>query len=311
MNIEQMAKLGTLIPAYLDDCRTQKRLDEKTLKAYRIDLEQLQQKLPDINVCEIKPEMLASVFANWHETRKPKTVKRKIASIKAFFHYLEEKGFLEQNPFVKLHTRFREPKVLPRTIPEHNLERLLGVMYKDYQNVPTEREKSSVFQDIVIIEFLFGTGVRISELCMLQTEDINLVEGEVLIHGKGRKERIIQIPDEQLQQLLCKYRDMITQDEDGYFFRNHCGRPLRDQSVRQMIQKYCNKAGITQHITPHMFRHTFATSLLESDVNLRCIQELLGHSSIQTTEIYTHVSKAKQRQVLKEHHPRKSLNITF
>lgn len=298
-------------------------MDEKTRKAYRIDLTQLFKELGPIlypitenNIYPIDVEQihavdLEAVFKIWHETYKPKTVKRKIASVKAFFHWLEERDYIVDNPFRKIHTRFREPKTLPKTIPEHTLELFLQTLYAEYANAKTEFSKQQALKQVAVIELLFSTGMRISELCGLKEEDVNRIEGEILIHGKGRKERIIQIPDDHLLNLLNTYYNVYESriKQSGYFFVGRNGYSLSDQSVRGMIESCCKKAGIEQHITPHMFRHTFATSLLESDVNLRCIQEILGHSSIQTTEIYTHVSAAKQRQILADKSPRKRLKI--
>ena len=300
-----------IVEKYLQYCQAQRRLDEKTIKAYRIDLCQMEgQCLPE-PLEAVETEALEAAIGRWHEEYKPKTVKRKIASGKAFFAWSVEKGLRKENPFCRLHTAFREPKVLPKVISEHNLEQFLQAMYEEQKQAQTAEKKKVCLKDIAVIELLFGTGMRISELCGLAAEDVNLVEGEILIHGKGRKERIVPIPDEELQALLTAYKTAWGPDisRTGRFFVNRNGRPLNDQSVRNEIQKYAEKAGISQHITPHMFRHTFATLLLESDINIRCIQEILGHSSIQTTEIYTHVSAAKQRQILREKHPRKRLQV--
>ena len=306
-----MMNIKEAIPAYLAYCREQKRLDAKTEKAYRIDLGQMAGVVPVLDVEDVTSEILESLFAVWHGAYAPKTVKRKIASVKAFFRWLEERGHIDANPFTRIHTRFREPKTLPKTIPEHNLELFLATLHSALAEGGTEQETARALRDAAVMELLFATGIRISELCGLKAEDLNLVEGEVIIHGKGRKERIVQIPDEDVLELLRRYEDGYAGQirETGYVFINDRGGPLSDQAVRKRIQKYAEKAGIAQHITPHMFRHTFATLLLESDVNIRCIQEILGHSSIQTTEIYTHVSAAKQRQVLKDHSPRKRLNL--
>lgn len=299
------------IQEYLSYCENQKRLDKKTQKAYRIDLHQLEDRLSIQNMEDIRKTDLEAVFAGWHQTLKPKTVKRKVASVKAFFGWLKEQEYLRENPFDRMKVSFKEPKVLPKTIPDHTLEQLLQCVYNEYHGAH-KAVRRHLLTEIAVLELLFATGIRISELCSLTPQDINLVEGEVLIHGKGKKERIIQIPDKDLRKLLADYGKDHEEEIccSGMFFVNRRGRPLADQSVRNMILKYCEKAGISQHITPHMFRHTFATSLVDSDVNIRCIQEILGHSSIQTTEIYTHVSAAKQRQILTEHHPRKKLHVT-
>lgn len=299
-----------LIKEYLAFCRDMKRLDAKTLKAYQIDLGQLAALIGETGPGNTTPERLQGIFTIWHGRYKPKTVKRKMASVKAFFHWLQETGHIGKNPMEQVYTAFREPKTLPRTIPEHSLECILQAAYDIYKKAGGGK-KARALRDIVILELLFATGMRVSELCSLKPDDINLVEGEVLIHGKGRKERVIQLPDpallKQLQEYQDAYQDAIT--GSGTFIINTQGRPATDSCVRRVIMKYAKQAGISQRITPHMFRHTFATLLLDADVNLRCIQEILGHSSIQTTEIYTHVSAAKQRQVLAACHPRKQLAV--
>ena len=153
--------------------------------------------------------------------------------------------------------------------------------------------------------------MRISELCALKVNDVNLYDKNVLIYGKGAKERRIQIGNDDVVRALEEYRKAFEESTQkcGHFFVNQTGRPLSDQSVRRMINKYTALAAIEQHITPHMFRHTFATSLLEADVDIRYIQEMLGHSSINVTEIYTHVAMAKQRDILSTKHPRKGFRV--
>lgn len=153
--------------------------------------------------------------------------------------------------------------------------------------------------------------MRISELCALRPDDINLCDGTILIYGKESKERRIQLGSKAVIALLNKYHTEFHNQihHCHHFFANQNGTPLSDQSVRRMIKKYCSLAAIEMHITPHMFRHTFATRLLEADVDIRYIQEMLGHSSINITEIYTHVAVAKQRDILVSKHPRKDFKI--
>ena len=140
---------------------------------------------------------------------------------------------------------------------------------------------------------------------------MNLYDGTILIYGKGDKERRIQIGNEAVINILTEYNDAFDTERQACnnFFINQSGKALSDQSVRRMINKYTALASIDQHITPHMFRHTFATSLLEADVDIRYIQEMLGHSSINITEIYTHVTVSKQRDILATKHPRKDFHI--
>lgn len=324
-----MTDLQTHVTNYLEYCRWQKRLDAKTLKAYQIDLKQFDgwfektqnpraaatpKKTESVKitaVTEITPPILEDYIAYLHQTYKPKSVKRKIASLKALFHYLEYKEIIERNPFSKLHIKFREPVILPKTIPLHTVEQFLAAIYTQYQNATTQYQKKTALRDVAVTELLFSTGMRISELCSLAASDVNLYDRSVLIYGKGAKERRIQIGNDAVVNILETYRKEFLSEIQtcGHFFVNLTGSPLTDQSVRRMIRKYCSLASIELHITPHMFRHTFATSLLEADVDIRYIQEMLGHSSINITEIYTHVALAKQRDILTTKHPRKDFKL--
>lgn len=342
-----MNPLQTHIKNYLDYCQYQKRLDDKTLKAYRIDLSQFAAQIaqtdnaenpnltpnpklrisrPPITetkeftettgiteITEITPTVLEDYIADLHRTYKPKTVKRKIASLKALFHYLEYREVIERNPFSKLQIKFREPMILPKTIPLRTVEQFLSAIYAQRRHAKTAYRKKTALRDAAVIELLFSTGMRISELCSLRVEDVNLDDRTILIYGKGAKERRIQIGNDDVVGILEEYKaDFLTEIQScGHFFVNLSGRALTDQSVRRMIHKYCELASIELHITPHMFRHTFATSLLEADVDIRYIQEMLGHSSINITEIYTHVAMAKQRDILTTKHPRKDFTFNI
>jgi len=306
-----MKNLQTHIKNYLDYCRYQKRLDAKTQKAYRIDLTQFQDKVSFSDIAEITPEILETFIADLHQEFKPKTVKRKIASLKAFFHYLEYKELIDRNPFNKIQVKFREPVILPKTIPLHTVEILLSTMYRQLTDAKTHYQQRNALRDIAVIELLFATGMRISELCSLKINDVNLYDRTILIYGKGSKERKIQVGNDDVVSILEKYKDDFQTEIQNckHFFANQNGRALSDQAVRRMINKYTSLAAIDLHITPHMFRHTFATSLLEADVDIRYIQEMLGHSSINITEIYTHVAMSKQRDILTTKHPRKDFHI--
>ena len=306
-----MKNLKKAVNDYLDYCRLQKRLDEKTLKAYRLDLTQFCEKFPDTEIKDITPAVLENFIAGLHQKYKPKTAKRKIASLKAIFHYWEYREILDRNPFNKIQVKFREPVILPKTIPLHTVETFLSAIYRQHSCAKTDYQKRSTLRDIAVIELLFATGIRISELCSLKAADVNLYDKIILIYGKGSKERRVQIGNDDVISVLEEYKKSFEKQIQscGHFFANHSGRPLSDQSIRRMINKYTALAAIEQHITPHMFRHTFATSLLEADVDIRYIQEMLGHSSINITEIYTHVAMSKQRDILVSKHPRKNFHI--
>ena len=296
---------------YLEFCQFQKRLDAKTLKAYRIDLTQFINQISVNDVSTITPNLLEKYIITLHQTYQPKTVKRKIASLKAFFHYLEYRDLIEKNPFNKIQVKFREPVILPKTIPLHTVEIFLSTIYKQQREAKTIYQRKNALRDASVIEMLFATGMRISELCSLHAGDVNLYERTILIYGKGSKERMIQLGNDDVIHILVEYQKTF-QDQIhmcNCFFVNQNGSPLSDQSIRRMINKYTSLAAIDLHITPHMFRHTFATSLLEADVDIRYIQEMLGHSSINITEIYTHVAMSKQRDILTTKHPRRGFRI--
>lgn len=306
-----MSNLDKQIGDYLEYCQYQKKLDDKSLKAYRIDLRQFLQQGTIINISDITTDMLEKYIATLNKEYKPRTVKRKIASIKAFYSYLEYKDYIEKNPFNKVKVKIREPVKLPKTIPLYIVENFLTTIYEQQRNAKTNYAKRNALRDVAVIELLFATGLRISELCSLRKNDINLVEQTVLVYGKGSKERRIQIGNNDVIKVLEEYKKeyVIQIEKCEYFFANQSGQKLSDQVVRRMINKYSSIAAIDLHITPHMFRHTFATSLLEADVDIRYIQEMLGHSSINITQIYTHVAMSKQRDILTTKHPRKNFHI--
>lgn len=306
-----MNNLSEHINNYLDWCKKQKRLDSKTLKSYRIDLQQFLANIPTQDATEITPNMLEHEIEYLHQNFKPKTVKRKIASIKAFFHYLDYRELIEKNPFDRIHVKFREPVILPKTIPLQVIESVLSIIYSQRNSLPTLYQRRNALRDVAVIELLFATGIRISELCSLKTQDVNLYDRTILIYGKGAKERKLQIGNDDVHNILQEYKNNFSAEisKCNCFFVNQSGSPLSDQSVRRMIKKYTALISEDLHITPHMFRHTFATSLLEADVDIRYIQEILGHSSINVTEVYTHVAMAKQRDILTTKHPRKDFHI--
>ena len=164
-----MNSLQTHTQKYLEYCEFQKRLDKKTLKAYRIDLRQFSEHCNFTDITEITPTILETYIAELHQQYKPKTVKRKIASIKALFHYLEYKDLILQNPFCRVQVRFREPIKLPKTIPLNTVEILLSTIYKQRTSAKTHYQKRNALRDAAVIELLFATGMRISELCTLKS----------------------------------------------------------------------------------------------------------------------------------------------
>lgn len=302
-----MQTLSSLIADYLEVGKYEKQLSPDTIKAYRIDLRQFLEFTGDVWPDK---EVLSQYIKHINQTFAPRSVKRKLASVRAFYYEMELCGKLEENPFEKLHIRIQSPKQLPRIIPDQVVQNLLQSAYDSY--MPGCRE---TLRDIVVLELLFSTGLRVSELCALSKDTFQLSDNELrlLINGKGRKERIIQITTKELLQLLkVYYREFSEEiDDQGTILINRRRCPLSPQSVRRIIHKYLKQIGVENHITPHMFRHTFATSLLEAGMDIRYIQSLLGHSSISTTQIYTHVSARQQTLLLAEKHPRGKMTFSL
>ena len=302
MNIRQEVK------PYLEYCRFRKELDEKTIKAYRIDLRQYFE-FVDCDMPEKR--QIEAYITDLHKRWRQKTVKRKIASVKAFYRYLEDEELLSDNPFRKIRVKFKETQVLPRIIPRAEIERLLNSMYARLAGDGAGGGKYLV-RDIAVVEGLFATGARVSEVCSIRADALELDAGLVRIMGKGGKERYIQIGEPAVRELLKRY---YTENEaaikaSGYFFVNRLGGRYTEQSVRGMLKRYTRLAGIERNITPHMFRHSFATYLIEEGADISCVQQILGHSSIKTTQIYVHVAAAKQAELLKELHPRGRMRIS-
>lgn len=299
--------LQEIINVYITFCTEQKTLSTKTTKAYQTDLRQF----ADYTNSIFDREHIQSYITQLHRSFKPKTAKRKIATLKAFTHYLMVHDLISANPFDKIETSFREPVLLPKTIPFNIISAILSSAYSSLKVCQTDYSRKCVLRDIAVLEILFATGARVSEICTLTPGAMDLENHMLKIFGKGSKERIIQIENPDVLKALSNYFRAF-QDEiytAGFFFVNKLKHRLSEQSVRAMINRYVNAVGYERHVTPHMFRHSFATLLLEEDVDIRYIQKILGHSSITTTQIYTHVAMAKQKEILSIKHPRNKIKI--
>ena len=300
-------RLEDKLAAYLEYCEYRKELDRKTLKAYRIDLRQY---FEYICVDEPDKEKIEEYVTHLHKSYKQKTVKRKIASIKAFYNYLEETEIIAESPFRKIKGKFKETVTLPRIIPREEIEKLLNHMYQCL-NENDKASRKFMLRDVAVIEVFFATGARVYEISNIRDDSINLNTGLIRLMGKGGKERYVQISNTSILEVLKKYYDENEQSikKSGYFFVNNRESRYTEQSIRLMLKKYTKQAGIERNITPHMFRHSFATYLIEEGVDVSCVQQILGHSSIKTTQIYIHIAAKKQAEILKELHPRNNMKI--
>jgi integrase/recombinase XerD len=305
------------VDAFLFHCRYEKNLSPKTLKAYATDLRQFAefaaaQRIAE--VVEVDRTVLRGFIRQILATLAEKSVKRKVATLKALFHYLEREDTIALNPFRKMEVKIREARRVPRTIAWKDIQALFGYLYrqKAEESRSTEVEHRRLIRDIALLEMLFATGARISEVCGLTVGAVDLDGGRIRIFGKGARERTIDLCDPEVLATLREYQGLClpgAMPEGGYFFPAREGAPVSEQTVRVSLRRYVRAAGLEVHITPHMFRHSVATLLLEEGVDIRYIQRILGHSSLVTTQIYTHVHDREQRRILSDKHPRRRLRI--
>lgn len=307
-----MRLVRQLVEDFIFHCQYEKNLSSLTLKAYKIDLEQflnfIEKNLTSREIDLINNTVLKSYIKEIHETYKPKSIKRKLATLKAFFNHLEFEDIIQFSPFRKIKLNIKEGKQLPKTIEFEKIKTLFTHVYK-LKNSPsskTNHKYKAIVRDIAVLELLFSTGMRVSELSNLKKDDISLNDQWTKVNGKGNKERYIPICNPETLSALREYIKLFqrTIDKTGYLFINRLEKRLSEQSIRLMIQKYTKSSCLNEHITPHMFRHSAATLLLEAGVDIRYIQIFLGHSSINTTLIYTHVNQEPHKEIMRDKHPR-------
>lgn len=300
------------IQVFLRHCEFERNFSAHTVKAYRLDLAQflrfaLAKSAADLSA--IQRDLLRDYARSLHHY-KPRTQRRKLAVVKSLFGFLEREGLVESNPMRSVRLDIRVGRVLPRTISFATLQTFFQQIYKKHNlRLNCQRASDLAIRDVALFELLFSSGMRVSEISNLRVGTVNLERGTVLVRGKGNKERLIPICDLDVQSALAAHaanQPTTTRTEDGHFFTNRFGRRLSEQSIRMALKRHAKAAGL-EKVTPHMFRHTVATMLLEQGVDLRFIQTFLGHSSIVTTTIYAHVNDRSQREILNNRHPRRLL----
>lgn len=308
------------INSYLFHCNYEKRLSQATIKAYKLDLNQFvsflqcKYEISQIDKNTIKDFLQFLYQKNLKET----SIRRKMISLKAFFSYLEREQILISNPFRDLQIRLKLTRKLPEIMNLEEVKALLSMAKSELESSAKKRfieielsklqspKSITMFQNVIILELLFCTAMRVNELCNLDFQSVDLVRHTIRIMGKGSKERIIRIPNDEVMRLVSLFRTLRQNSSKGatFLFANRLMRRLNPQSVRTLINKYRVQAQITKRITPHIFRHTTATMLVENGTDIRIVQSLLGHSSIVTTQIYIHVSDFAQGQIIALNHPR-------
>ena len=291
-------KLDAAIREYMISLSSSQGMSDNTISNYSRDLKKYREYLihNDIeDTKDISEDDLYSFIEYLNKNYAQATVNRIKTSIRSFHRFLNFKYDLK-DPSLNI-TVSKGEKRLPIYANHDEIDKLMSVFNDE---IPQDQ------LDHTILETIYGLGLRISECCNLKRNQINLNEGFVKILGKGNKERVIPIP-EKTKKLMNLYasntRSLWLKKSTNRFFINHFGKPIYSEYVEKMLRETNIKAGIKKHLTPHKLRHSYATHLLEGGADLRVIQELLGHSDISTTEIYTHVEQERLKESYKESHP--------
>lgn len=290
-----------LFKAYLEN---EKNYSDNTVISYLDDLFTLNHFLDNEqfgDLLTVSNRIARFYVATLHENYSPKSIARKISSVRSFYNFLVKEGLMKQNPFVDIELPKKE-KRLPKFIYPEEIEKLFFSI---------DTSKPIGIRDKLIFEFLYGTGVRVSELTNIKLNDIDQMQKLVLIHGKGSKDRIVPIHDlllEELREYLITVRPEFLRrspnKENKSVFLNFKGTTLTPRGVRLIINRILLNSGENLKISPHTLRHSFATHLLNNGADLRSVQELLGHSHLSSTQIYTKVSKEKLKESYMNAHPR-------
>lgn len=301
-----MNSISSSIWKYLGYCEEQKHLSANTMRAYKIDMKQFifflkERQLENTSVTAITKEILKEFVGQLQKRYASRTCRRKIACVKAFFNYLEFEDIISINPFRKIRIKLQEAKTLPKTMKKQEIKSQLRYVYWLISIAKTGYQKFFALRLAAIYELLIGTGIRIGELCKLKTSDIDIDNRNIRILGKGGKERIVYLTSDVLITALVQYKEIAEKDGEKteFFFRGCHQEYITEDCARNWIKRIGQKT-IEKRVTPHMFRHTFATALLEKGVDIRYIQELLGHSSIKTTMIYLHLENTSIRSAVEQ-----------
>ncbi|MCR4880353.1 MAG: tyrosine recombinase XerC [bacterium] len=286
--------------AYLD---VERNLSKHTLRAYTSDIEHFLYWLKELNVADVNTNTIRLYLSQIQVFEYSKTtITRKIAALRTFYRFLYRERIIEYNPVDGIKSP-KKPKRLPSFLNEDEIETVMNQVKPD---TPTNARNRA------ILEVLYACGMRVGELCGLNFGNLNLEENEITVFGKGAKERIVLISQRAKEYLNLYINDFRKEyakegefiNEDTPVFINQTGYRLTTRSVDKLFLKLADNLQLGKKLSPHVFRHSFATKLLEKGADLRVVQELLGHASISNTQIYTHVSTERLKQAYSKAHPR-------
>ena len=296
-----VARSEDLVDRFLDAIWMERGLSQNTLGAYRADLMTLGRGLAEhgktIEEAE-KSDLLEFIAGRVEGGAKPRSTARQLSSFRRFFRYIMREGLRETDPTADIEMP-RIGRSLPKTLSEDEVDSLL--------NAPNTDEPLG-HRDRAMLELLYATGLRVSELINLKQSQINFNQGVLRIVGKGDRERLIPLGEES-QRWLKDFIDgprmeILLERQTDYLFPTRRGDRMTRQAFWHIIKRYADKAGIRRKLSPHSLRHAFATHLLNRGADLRVVQLLLGHSDLSTTQIYTHVARERLKDLHGEHHPR-------
>jgi integrase/recombinase XerD len=297
---ERSAYFVTYLPIFLDYLAVEKGLAKNSLSAYTVDLRHFGHFLADqsLDLDRVERLHLVKYFQSLRAAGiSARSVARALAAIRGLFRFLVAERHLKQDPTENL----ENPKLwssLPKSIQPEEVEALLAA---------PDRTTPDGLRDAAMLELLYATGLRVSELIKVRIDEVVMDAGFLRTFGKGSKERIVPFGDA-ARDAIVRYvetgRPDLDRFADPHLFLSRRGRPMSRQAFWMKIVRYAQLAGIRAHISPHVLRHSFATHLLENGADLRSVQMMLGHADISTTQIYTHVSRARLQKMYAEFHPR-------
>lgn len=278
------------IDSFINYLKYEKNFSKYTIKSYKTDLDEFYEfssnKEVDLKLIKI---YLKSLYEKKYKT---KTISRKVSSLKSYFKYLESENLIKENP-MRLISNPKVEKTLPNYLNYDDLEKLLS-----YPDIKTKYG----LRDALILEMLYSSGIRVSEFANMKIKDIDFHDRKILILGKGNKERYVYY-GLKCEKLLKEYLKLEHKDSE-YLLIGKTKDKLNEREIRKVVTDTAKKAGIKVHVSPHTLRHTYATHMLNEGADLKSVGDLLGHESLSTTQIYTHVSNERLRQVYLKAHPR-------
>ncbi|MCI8347578.1 MAG: tyrosine recombinase [Bacilli bacterium] len=286
---------------YLEYLEYQKAYSKYTIKNYEDDLIEFvnfcnQESIGYLNI-EYSDTRLYLMYLKEQKKDNNSSINRKLSALRGFYKYLSNKGIIKNNVFLLLNGLKREKK-LPRYFEYNELEELFLV---------PDTNRALGQRDLLILEMLYATGVRVGELVNIKIKDINQLDRKIIICGKGNKERMVEYGD-YCEEILKRYvkdgRQELLKGSNDYLFLNHLGGKLSERGVRYILNQLIKETSLTKNISPHMLRHSFATHLLNEGCDLLSVQKLLGHESISATQVYTHITTDRLKEVYYSSFPR-------